>query len=179
MKKILFALMIFTLCIFMIACDDILPGIGSDSGRGEVTEGTPIESMPPEPTVTALDTVREEDTTGTDVFTETAVTALDTEADCCFDIDWMDFVNVGGICYDGMFENQTIDESRVGDYLGEILYNVKSSYSSLEEIQAESKRDFTASFRQIGCEIFSVKDDENSIAVLDGGKYYIYTRTKS
>ena len=91
-------------------------------------------------------------------------------------IDWMDFVRVGGIVYDGGWENREVDESRIGEKLGEILYTVKSYYESEEELQQADKRDFTAAFRPIGSEIFAVKDDENSIAVLDNGKYYLYTR---
>ena len=91
-------------------------------------------------------------------------------------VDWMDFVRVGGIVYDGGLENREVDESRIGEKLGEILYTVKSYYESEEELQQADKRDFTAAFRPIGSEIFALKDDENSIAVLDNGKYYLYTR---
>lgn len=90
-------------------------------------------------------------------------------------VDWMDFIRVNGKVYDGGFENCEIDESRVGDKLGEILYTVKPFYESEEELSKADKRDFTAAFRPIGSEIFAVKDDENSIAVLDDGKYYLYT----
>ena len=91
-------------------------------------------------------------------------------------VDWMDFVRVGGVVYDGGWENIEVDETRIGEKLGEILYKVKSYYESEEELNQADKRDFTAAFRSIGCEIFTVKDDENSIAVFDNGKYYLYTR---
>ena len=91
-------------------------------------------------------------------------------------VDWMDFVRVGGVVYDGGWENREVDESKIGEKLGEILYKVKSYYESEEELNQADKRDFTAAFRPIGCEIFAVKDDENSIAVLHNGKYYLYTR---
>lgn len=91
-------------------------------------------------------------------------------------VDWSDFVRVNGVAYDGGWENREVDASRVGEKLGEILYTVKSYYESEEEFRQADKRDFSAAFRPIGCEIFAVKDDENSIAVLDGGKYYLYTR---
>ena len=91
-------------------------------------------------------------------------------------VDWMDFIRVNGTSYDGGWENIEIDESCIGEKLGEILYTVKSYYESEEEFQKAGKRDFTAAFRPIGCEIYAVKDDENSIAVLDDGKYYLYTK---
>lgn len=90
-------------------------------------------------------------------------------------VDWSDFVRVNGVAYDGGWENREVDVSRIGEKLGEILYTVKSYYESEEEFHQADKRDFTAAFRPIGCEIFAVKDDENSIAVLDGGKYYLYS----
>ena len=90
-------------------------------------------------------------------------------------VDWSDFVRVNGVAYDGGWENREVDVSRVGEKLGEILYTVKSYYESEEEFRQADKRDFTAAFRPIGSEIFAVKDDENSIAVLDDGKYYLYT----
>ena len=91
-------------------------------------------------------------------------------------VDWSDFVRVNGVAYDGGWENREVDVSRIGEKLGEILYTVKSYYESEEEFHQADKRDFTAAFRPIGCKIFAVKDDENSIAVLDGDKYYLYTR---
>ena len=91
-------------------------------------------------------------------------------------VDWMDFVRVNGVVYDGGWENIEVDESRIGEKLGEIQYKVKSYYESEEELQQANKRDFTAAFRPIGGEIFAVKDDEDSIAVLHNGKYYLYTR---
>ena len=91
-------------------------------------------------------------------------------------VDWSDFVRVNGVAYDGGFENRETDPSHIGEKLGEVLYTVKSYYESEEELLQADKRDFTAAFRPIGCKIFAVKDDENSIAVLDGGKYYLYTR---
>ena len=90
-------------------------------------------------------------------------------------VDWMDFIRVNGKSYDGGWENREVDESRIGEKIGEIQYKVKSYYESEEELYQADKRDFTAAFRQIGCELFAVKDDENSIAVLDDGKYYLYT----
>ena len=91
-------------------------------------------------------------------------------------VDWMDFIRVNGVVYDGGWENIEVDESRIGEKLGEILYKVKSYYESEEELQQADKRDFTAAFRPIGSEIFAVKDDVNSIAVLHNGKYYLYIR---
>lgn len=134
----------------MISCDELLSGIGNDSGRAEDTKGTEIFPIPPE-------------------------TWYASDTEICICVDWSDFVRVNGVSYDGMFESITVDESRVGEKIGEILYHVKSYYSSYEEMNAAEKRDFTASFRSIGCEIFSVKDDRDSIAVLDGGKYYLYS----
>lgn len=145
MKKISF-LTLLALCLFMISCGE------------EYSCGGP----PPEITV-----LPESEETSALVETTALITHIL--------VDWMDFVRVNGKTYDGAWENKEVDESRIGEKLGEILYKVKSYYESEEELHQADKRDFTAAFRPIGCEIFSVKDDENSIAVLDDGKYYLYT----
>lgn len=138
-------IIVLVLCFFMISCKEE-PQCG-----GTLPEITVSES---EETTEAAET--------TEIMTNILV-------------DWMDFIRVNGKVYDGGFENREIDESRVGEKLGEILYTVKSFYESEEEFRQADKRDFTAARRSIGSEIFAVKDDENSIAVLDDGKYYIYS----
>ncbi len=152
MKRIFSIVLAFVLCFMLVSCDELLVGIGNERGSEHVTEEeTPDIEFPAE-----------------------TWPAEATESDIC--VDWSDFVLVNGNSYDGYFKNTEIDESRIGERLGEILYNVETAYSSFEEMDAAVKRDFTASFRPIGCEIFAVKDDGYSIAVLDNGKYYIYTR---
>ena len=147
MKKISLVIIALILCFSMISCNEAAEQPESDS----VSTDVPIMSMPPE-------TLQE-----TEVLTHILV-------------DWTDFVRVGGKVYYGGFENREIDVSRVGEKLGEILYTVRSYYESQEALNQADKRDFTAAFRPIGCEIFAVKDDEKSITVLDDGKYYLYTR---
>ena len=125
-------------------------------------------------TVACDEVIGQENTT-----TETAEQISVTETEPTYTsvlVDWMDFVRVGGVVYDGGWENIEVDESRIGEKLGEILYSVKSYYESEEELQQADKRDFTAAFRPIGSEIFAVKNDAYSIAVLDNGKYYLYSQ---
>ena len=152
MKRFTALLVAALLCLSFASCD--LEGIGNDGGREEARDNV------------------------TPATTENVGVGNDeTYVDIC--VDWMDFIKVNGITYDGGFESKEIDASRVGEKLGEILYTVKSNYSSHEEMNAASNRDFTAAFRPIGSEVFSVKDDKDSIAVLDNGKYYIYTHKES
>ena len=149
MKRFTALLVAALLCLSFSSCE--LEGIGNDGGREEAKD-----NVTPEVTETS----------------EVDVEETYLEMIC---VDWMDFVKVNGITYDGGFESKEIDASRVGEKLGEILHTVKSQYSSQEEMNAASNRDFTAAFRPIGSEIFAVKDDDYSIAVLDNGKYYLYT----
>lgn len=152
MKRFTALLISILLCLSFSSCD--LAGIGNDTVREHVKD-----NVTPEMTEILIQGNEE------------------TYVEIC--VDWSDFVKVNGISYDGHFENRVIDESRVGEKIGEILYTVKSNYSSQEEMNAASNRDFTAAFRPIGSEVFEVKDDKDSIAVLDNGKYYIYTRKES
>jgi hypothetical protein len=148
MKRFTALLISILLCLSFSSCD--LAGIGNDTFREQVKD-----NVTPEMTEIHIQGNEE------------------TYLDIC--VDWSDFVKVNGVSYDGHFENRVIDESRIGEKLGEILYTVKSNYSSQEEMNAASNRDFTAAFRPIGSEVFAVKDDKDSIAVLDNGKYYLYT----
>lgn len=148
MKKLVLFVLVLVFCVYLVSCDEVLKGIGDESALPDTTPAlSGAETSPPE--------------------TEPIETAI------C--VDWMDFIRVNGVAYDGGWENREVDVSRIGEKLGEILYTVKSYYESEEEFQQADKRNFTAAFRPIGCEIFALKDDENSIAVLDGGKYYLYS----
>lgn len=148
MKKFVLFVLVLVFCVYLVSCDEVLKGIGDESALPDTTPAlSGAETSPPE--------------------TEPIETAI------C--VDWMDFIRVNGVAYDGGWENREVDVSRIGEKLGEILYTVKSYYESEEEFQQADKRNFTAAFRPIGCEIFAVKGDENSIAVLDGGKYYLYS----
>ncbi len=152
MKKIVCVALIFVLGFMFVSCDELLAGIGNERGSENITEEeTPYIELPVE-----------------------TWPAIETELNIC--VDWSDFVRIEGIIYDGGFKNETIDESLIGERVGEILHNVKSMYSSEQEMRDEEYRNYTASFRSIGCEIFEVKGDGNSIAVLDSGQYYLYTR---
>ena len=158
MKKVMLVFMTFVLALSLISCDELLAGIGSDYGNGgtnrdaeSVKDTTPIHPMPPETIENSGD----------------ALTYI------C--VDWIDFVRINGIVYDGGFENKTVDESKIGEKIGEIKYQVRSSMVTSEEMEEASKADFASYIRPVGCEIFAVKNDEDSIAVLDGGIYYLYT----
>lgn len=92
-------------------------------------------------------------------------------------VEWVDFVRIGGVGYYADFLSvKTVEASRVGKLIGEIEHNVKSTYESKAEYDADCKRANTAAFRKVGCKVYTVKDDANSIAVLDGTTYYLYTR---
>lgn len=159
MKRFMALIAAFFLCLQLVSCGMKLDGIGENK-EPKVTENIDV----PDITENLLNT-------------ETLPGDTDVMWSVC--VDWMDFVRVNGIVYDGGFDSIEIDESRVGERIGEILYKVKSFYDNEEEFNQADKRDFSAAFRPIGCELFTVKDDENSIAVLDNGKYYLYSHEES
>jgi len=159
MKRFMVLFIGFLLCLQLVSCNLELEGIGENKGS-EVRENVDIPAI-----------------TENLLVTDTLPNDTDVMWSVC--VDWCDFVRVGGIVYDGGFKNIEIDESRVGEHIGEILYKVKSSYDSEEEFNQADKRDYTAAFRPVGCAIFTVKGDEDSIAVLDRGKYYLYTHKEN
>ncbi len=144
MKKLISILLLAALCMPFVSCEGGLPGIGYNTGS--LGSEAPPENI-----------------------SETTA-----ELGWGIEVDWMDFVRIGGISYYGDFSGETIKAWQVGELIGEIEHNVKSSYDNRAEYEEDCKRDNSASFRGVGCQVFKVKDDEDSIAVLDGGKYYIY-----
>lgn len=146
MKKLIITLISLVLAMLISSCVEI-------PDRGDYcTEDAMGESKAPESTSLQSD-----------------------ETGFCVCVDWMDFVRINGVVYDGGFENKTVPKSRVGERIGRIEYRVGTRFSSQAELDEASRKDFASYLRPVGCEIFAVKDEEGSIAVLDGDKYYLYT----
>ncbi len=155
MKKIISLFLAAVFALSFASCEDMLPGVGDGTGERTAEHmSDPIES---------------------DILI--SETSSLTGWMAC--IDWMDFVRIGGVIYDGGFKNETVDKSRIGEQIGKIEHNVKSSYESQAEYEADSRRDMSAYIRDIGCKVYKVIDDENAVAVLDGGEFYFYTCKKA
>lgn len=149
----------------MAACDEVLPGVGDSSGESETYFdcGTPYLTDD----ITSMESMPH----------ETISHDIETDVDVYVCVDWMDFVKVDGETYNGGFENRTVDESLIGEKIGEIAYKVGSSSYTSTELEEVAKIDFSSYLRDVGCEIFKVKNVEGAVAVLEDGKYYLYTKS--
>ncbi len=167
MKKIFLLITAFLFCFLMISCDEVLPGIGDGSGEVAESEADILlsaESLPPQ------------NYDITDVsFPETTWQSVEIEVPD--EIEWKNFVLVGGVMYSSDYMDTAADASMIGERLGEITYCVTTEAGTSESQvdYAEAKKaDFAAAYRDVGCGVYRVMGDENAIAVLDGGIYYLY-----
>ncbi len=94
-------------------------------------------------------------------------------------VSWMDYVRIDDATYIGDWGDTTVDPSRIGECIGEIAHNPKHFYDSQAEYEADGKFNYSASYRSVGAEIYLIKDDPEVIAVLEGGKYYLYSKQES
>ncbi len=167
MKKIFLLFTSLLLYFLMISCDEVLPGIGDGSGEVAESEADILlsaESLPPQ------------NYDITDVsFPETTWQSVEIEVPD--EIEWKNFVLVGGVMYSSDYMDTTADASIIGEKMGEISYRV-SALAGTSEGQADfteaKKADFAATYRDVGCGVYRVMGDENAIAVLDGAVYYLY-----
>lgn len=95
------------------------------------------------------------------------------------DMEWKNFVLVGGAMYSSIYRDTTVDASQIGEKLGEITYRMSAtpgtSEAQQEYAKAQDEVEFAAAYRDVGCGVYSVIGNGNAIAVLDGGIYYLYT----
>ena len=102
-------------------------------------------------------------------------------------VEFTDFIRLNGVSYQGDWRKTQVSLDRIGQKLGEVSWRVFSLYSdgkgnqyyggSGGKILSELPNS-TASFCDIGTALFAVKDNENAIAALVDGKYYLYTASQ-
>ncbi len=164
MKRSILISLAAMLCFWLISCDGSLPGIGDDRRHqdGGETEGQIFE----ESNYEIIDIPLAETTWQT----ETSPVPDET-------LEWKNFVLVSGVMYSSTYADTTVDASQIGEKIGEITYRV-TARPDTSEAQADyteaQKAEFAAAYRDVGCGVYRVIGDENAIAVLDGGVYYLY-----
>ena len=90
-------------------------------------------------------------------------------------IDWVDFIKLNGIEYLGDWRATAISRDEIGEKIGEVTCGVPKVYSdSLGNTTDSTPKDGASYLCKIGTELFSVTTDENAIAALVDGKYYLY-----
>ena len=91
-------------------------------------------------------------------------------------VDWSDFIKTDGVIYKGDWRETEVSPDKIGSKIGEVSCGVPKVYTdgkgNLLNLEPENG---ASSICGIGTELFSVIDDDNSIAALVDGKYYLYT----
>ena len=71
-----------------------------------------------------------------------------------------------------LMPNSTVTESEIGKEIGIVKFNL---YDSIHYAGYKPKN-WDASFLEVNTKLFSIKNDDHSIAALDDGIYYKYTK---
>jgi hypothetical protein len=85
-------------------------------------------------------------------------------------ISWVDCLQLNSTKYYSDFKKTSIEASLIDKKVGKIKFNVAGKVSNAEY----RFRDGDATFLEVGTEVYSVKSDENAVAVKVGNQYYLY-----
>ena len=95
-------------------------------------------------------------------------------------VDWTDFIKINGISYKGDGRETEVSSDKIGKKIAEVSCGVPKVYIDDEGNISDSTPADGASFLcRIGTELFSVIGNDNAIAALVDGKYYLYTADES
>ena len=91
-------------------------------------------------------------------------------------VDWTDFIKIAGIIYNGDWRVTEVSSDKIGEKIGEISCGVPKVYTDGKgNVYDDAPADGASYLCKIGTEIFSIIDNDNAIAALVNGKYYLYT----
>lgn len=95
-------------------------------------------------------------------------------------VDWLDFIKIDGVSYIGDWHVTGVPAELIGEKIGEVTCGVPTVYTDGAGNTTSTEPEEGASFLcEIGTELFSVTGDENVIAALVDGTYYLYVSRNS
>ena len=77
------------------------------------------------------------------------------------EIDWVDFIHWDGVTYDGIHTGVLVDESLIGEKMGEVNFKVADNVSDPHR----KLKNGDAAFHEKGTDIYSINNHPNLIAV--------------
>lgn len=89
-------------------------------------------------------------------------------------ISWVDCVKVNGHKYYSEFERTSVENTLIGEKIGEVKFNVSKKVGN----PSYKFRNGDATYLEVGTEIYGLKSDNNAIAVKIDRQYYIYKLEK-
>ncbi|MDF2544973.1 MAG: hypothetical protein K0S47_4691 [Herbinix sp.] len=85
-------------------------------------------------------------------------------------ISWVDCIQMNNTKYYSNYDRTPIDSSFIGEKVGEVKFKVSKKVHN----PSYRFRDGDATFLEIGTEVYSVKTNNNAIAVKIDDSYYLY-----
>ena len=85
-------------------------------------------------------------------------------------ISWADCLKMNNIKYNGDFKRTSVEYSLIDKRIGKVKFNVSENVNNPNY----RFRNGDATVLDVGTEIYSLKSDNNAIAVKIGEQYYIY-----
>ncbi len=90
-------------------------------------------------------------------------------------VDWMDFIKLDGVSYIGDWHVTEVSAELIGEKIGEVTCGVPTVYTDgAGNTTSMEPEDGAAFLCTIGTELFSVIGNDNVVAALVDGKYYLY-----
>ena len=91
-------------------------------------------------------------------------------------VDWSDFIKLNGITYRGDWRETEVPQELIGEKIGTVTKGEPKVYADKDgTVHGLIAEDGSSYCCKIGTELFAVVDNENAIAALVDGKYYLYT----
>ena len=85
-------------------------------------------------------------------------------------ISWVDCIQMNNIKYSGDFKESFVESSLIDKKIGKVKFNVSENVNNSNY----RFRNGDATFLDVGTEIYSLKSDNNAIAVKIGEQYFLY-----
>jgi hypothetical protein len=88
-------------------------------------------------------------------------------------IDWVDFIKVEGVMYDGVYSGVLADDKYIGEKIGEVKFRVADNVTNPNY----KVKNGDAAFHEKGTEIFAIKGQPGFLAVKSAGEingYNVY-----
>ena len=90
-------------------------------------------------------------------------------------VDWMDFIKLDGVSYIGDWRVTEVSAELIGEKIGEVTCGVPTVYTDgTGNTTSMEPEDGAAFICGVGTELFSVIGNDNVVAALIDGKYYLY-----
>ena len=180
------AVLVGAVCVLLLVSVLLLPGMRTpDDPHISVLPTVPTKGTPTDPTVNPTNPTQPTYPAPLEP-TEPTEPSQPVLYEC--PVEWSDFLQINGVYYRGDWRQTEISADRIGQKIGEVSCRIIKGYSygsgkTDDFFYGDDKGiiypynqlpNGTSALNMVGTELFAVKDNENAIAALVNGKYYLY-----